>query len=459
VPNLSRRAISIAVLAGSVWLLLMALGCRSVEVPEASDERDGSGLASEVGTTESNEAALADSVSVTTVLPVPVADSEDEPSAPSDAVDSTAVPDGTGWEPPVLPLCRDLVFPEGAAAELAEVSTRWDYDPPSVEFDGWSVSAMHAPGPNWAYSALDAVIYAERADPRAFEDQFLFVTVTSESGSEHTHRLPLAPPWGVHPSLRTAAHAGRIVVTDAGWMIPVSVITFMDSRLLVSEHFAEYAPGVSEAVPHNDGHRNISGLRVRLINQSGYDGSDYAGECFASWAELGTTEEMYDQYGLFVVFNKPYHAVGQESAYLWVSRRDGEPVQAELPNQWGSCCSFQVLDEGYLAFSETVQAGTHVWPFNGPRLHYSRDGFEWREVDLPTTKFTFDDAYTDPADIEWIDIPIWVCSVESTDSGVLIAQGQGHSHDGTMCDTVRYWIADSDLTNWRLHPDALAADG
>lgn len=402
---------------------------------------------------------LTDAVTVTTVLPVFADDSGDGPSEPTDAVDSTAVPDGTRWEPPVLPLCRDLVFPEGAVAELAVVGSRWDADPPSIEFDGWSVSAKHAPDPNWAHSAVGAVIMAERADSRAFEDQFLFVTVTGESGAERTHRLPLSPPWEVHPSLHTAADAGRIVADEAGWIIPVGVITFMDTRLMVSEYFAEHAPGVVTVGAHDDEERQVSGLRIGLSNWSGYDGSDYAGECLASWEELGTTEDLFDQYGRFVNFNKPYTAVGQESGYLWVSRWKGEPVQVELPDQWGICCGIQVLDDGYLAFSDTWQIGAPTWPSQGPRLHYSNDGLEWRKVDLPTTKFTYDDGGTDSPDREWIDIPIWVCSVESTDSGVLVAQGQGHAHTGSMCGSVRHWVADADLTNWRLHPDAPTDDG
>lgn len=433
-----------------VWLLV-AVGCRSVDVSDASDESGQPILASEVPETEPSDTLLTGAVTVTTVLPVFADDSGDGASESTDPADSTAVPDGTRWEPSVLPSCRDLIFPEGAVAELAEVSTRWDYDPLPVEFDGWSISAMHAPDPAWAASAVGAVTFAKRTDPRAYAHQYLFVTVTSKSGSERTHRLPLAPPWEVHSSLHTAANAGRIVAADDGWMIPVSVTTFMDSRLLVSEYFAEQAPGVVDAVPHEDDERQISGLRLSLTNWSGYDGTDYAGQCLASWSELGTTQELYDQYGKFVVYNKPYPNVRQESGYLWVSSWDGEPVRVELPDQWGVCCGIQVLDDGYLAFSDQVQFGYFAMAVDAPDVHYSRDGFEWRKVVLPTRKFTWDDGGTESPDTEWIDIPIWVCSIESTDSGVLIAEGQGGP---TMCHTVRHWIADADLTNWRLHPDS-----
>lgn len=438
-----------------VWLLV-AVGCRSVDVSEPSEGGGESDLAAEAPESTPSDTVLADAVTVTTVLPELADESEDEPPRSVKAVDSLYVPDGTRWEPPVLPLCRELVFPEGAVAEPVLVGTRWDADPPSIEFDGWSVSAMHAPDPNWAHSAIDAVISAERADSRAFEDQFLFVTVTSESGTERTHRLPLSPPWEVHPSLHTAADAGRMVADEAGWIVPVGVITFMDSRLLVSEYFAEHAPGVVTVRAHYDEEGQISGLRIIFGNGSGYDGSDYAGECLASWEELGTTEDLFDQYGAFVDFNKPYTAVSQESGYLWVSRWGGEPVQVELPDQWGRCCSIQVLDDGYVAFSSTVQAGVSNWPHGQDRLHYSKDGLEWRKVDLPTSKFTYDYDTNSP-DTEWIDIPIDVCSVKSTDSGVLIAQDLGRPYDGSLwCDTVRHWIADADLTNWRLHPDAPA---
>lgn len=458
---LSTRAVALAGRSAVLLLpvLLLAAGCRSGEVAEPPDGRDSTVVESRPSATAARDAASMRVMPLTTVLPGWAGDSEDEPSVLSDAVVSTVAPDGTRWVPPVLPLCSDLVFPEGAVAELADPSPFWNSDPPSVSFGERTVSAMHAPAPDWAYSAVQAVIYAERADQRAFDDQFLFVTVTSESGSERTHRLPLAPPAEVHPSLRTAASAGRIVATADGWMIPVSVTTYMNSRLLVSEYFAEHAPGVGEAMPHHHEELQISGLRISVTNWSGYDGADYVDTCFASWAELGTTEELYDQYGVFVGFNKPYTSVSQDSGYVWASGWDGEPVQAELPDQWGECCNIQVLDNGYLAFSSTAQFGAPVWPYHGPRLHYSSDGFEWHKVELPTTKFFYEYGNCDdPTDDRCFDIPIWVCSVESTDSGVLIAQGQGHSHNGTMCDTVRHWTADADLTNWRLHPDAPAAD-
>lgn len=449
-PDLSRRAVSLAVLAGSLALLLVAVGCRSGEVSQASNEGGGSALVSDVPVPEPSGTILSNTVTAATALPVLVSDA-DEPVSPSDTVAVTAAPEEPRSDPQGLPLCSELEFEEGAAAGLAQPSLRRQDDLPMIEFAGRSISAMHAPDPAWAVSALYAVVDAERADPRAYETQYLFVTVTSESGAERTHRLPLAPPWEVHPSLRTAASAGWIVATDEGWMIPVNVTTFMDSRVLVSQYFAEHAPGVGTAERHFDSERQVSGLRISLADY-------YPARCFASWAELDTSEDLYDRYGAYVVYIKPYQDVGQESGYLWVSRWDGEPVQAELPDQWGRCCIIQVLDEGYLADSSTVQAGSHVWPFNGPLLHYSRDGIEWRKVEIPTRKFTFDDQYTDSADIEWIDIPIWVCSVESIDSGVLIAEGQGDSHHGTMCDTVRHWVADADLTNWRLHPDAANTD-
>jgi len=459
---LSRRAVSLAVLAGSVMLLLVAVGCRGGEASQASDERSQPAPVSEAPAPEPSEPILPNTVTATTALPTSVSDAEDEPTAPSNAVAVTAAPEKPRSGQQELPLCRELVLEAGDAwernnpeiEEFAEPYFGWGYDPAPAGSDGWSVSAQHAPDPAWANSALYAVFNARRADPRAYQAQYLFVTVAGESAAEQTYRLPLVPPWEAHPSLHFVAHAGRIVATSDGWMIPVSVVTFMDWRQVVPQHVAGYALGRLWTDPHVDESGQIGGLRI--VTSSHYDPSN-SEECFSSWADLGTTRELYDRYGSYARHGKPYHSVGQESGYLWVSRWDGEPVQVELPDQWGGCCGIQMLDDGYLVFSDQVQAGTWVRPWMAPGLHYSRGGIDWREVELPTRKFTYSDAPDHP-DTEWIDIPIWVCSVESIDGGVLIEEGQGGPMD-IQCGITRYWVADADLTNWRLHPDAANADG
>lgn len=457
---MDRRAVSHTALIGSA-LLLAAAGCWSGEASEASDGSGGPVFAAEVQEAGPSRTVLPRAVTATTALLVSVGDSDEESAAQSATVAVTAAPAVPRGGPQKLPLCSELVVEAGelgqkggpSVEELAEPHFGRDYDPQPAGSDGWSISAKHAPDPAWAYAALYAVFEGRRAVPRAYEPQHLFVTVRSGSGSERTHRLPLAPPWELHPSLHIAADAHSIVATRDGWMIPVSVVTFMDWRQVVPQHVAGYVLSGIWTDPHVDESGQIGGLRI--VTNSYYD-SGFPEECFASWADLGTTRELYDRYGSYSRHGKPYHSVGQESGYLWVSRWDGEPVQVELPDQWGGCCGIQMLDEGYLIHSSHVQAGAPVWPTMAPGLHYSRDGIDWREVELPTRKFTFDDGHHGP-DTEWIDIPIWVCSVESIDGGVLIQEDLGGEEDPT-CGGGRHWIADADLTDWRLHPDASGTD-
>ena len=348
-----------------------------------------------------------------------------EQSSGINAVSSAHQSDRAG-DDEKTPLCSEVDLPVGDERRQAERYFETPEDPASVSDGRRKLAAVYLPS---STSRLDT----------------LAIVQSDGLHSPSVHTVPLGPGVALHPSLLTSSRVGELVIDSTRWFIPVTVTTYMDIYELVRRHphFASRNVEVHRVLPSWYGEHGDGGVVVEWP-----DGLATAPfECFVSWEELGTTGELFDTYGSYNYSNDPYPRVhSQVHGFIWTARWGQPPARAELPDNRGRCCQIEILDTGYVAISDVKQDGTYNNLSAAPPVHYSPDGLAWNEVDVPTRLFS-DYMGIDP----W-EIPIWVCSVQSTDTGVLVRQALGGIAGGTFytfCGEGTYWSADGDLTNWR----------
>jgi len=342
------------------------------------------------------------------------------PTAPPDEVDS--------------PLCSEIDLPR---SDLATVTPETS--------DPLNIPEHLRPQPVSGGNRTIAAEYVAQAD---HDDVALKVTITAPGREETVHILPLGASGELHPALSTRSSTWHIVTAPDRWLIPVSVTTELESlNTLVRGHpnFVSRSLRFDEIWPNWDEHGDAEDVRV-----TGWaitpDGGERHFSCDVSWDELGITSELYDTYGRPSMENKYRPRIEELSGFIWTARWGEDPVRAELADNRGTCCRIDVLDNGFVAISSTVTS-EYSGRESAPIVHFSADGVVWDEVVLPTLWYHYVDVFG-PAEV-----PIWVCSVQSTDTGVLIRESLRDSGgtwllDGT-CDEGTYWSAEKDLTNWR----------
>ena len=342
------------------------------------------------------------------------------PAAPPDEVDS--------------PLCSEIDIPR---SDLATVT-------PEAS-DPLNIPEHLRPQPVSDGSRTIAAEYVAQAD---HDDVALKVTITAPGQEETVHLLPLGASGELHPALSTRSRTWRIVTAPDRWLIPVSVTTELESLgTLVRRHpsFVWRDLRFDNIWPNWDEQGDADGVHVtgRAITT---DGDERHFGCDTSWDELGITSDLYDTYGRPFMENKYRPRIEELSGFIWTARWGEDPVRAELADNRGTCCEIDVLDKGFVAISSTATSEYSGWE-SAPIVHYSADGIVWDQVVLPTWVYHYYEVFG-PAEV-----PIWVCSVQPTDTGVLIRESLRDSGgtwplDGT-CDEGTYWSAEKDLTNWR----------
>lgn len=329
---------------------------------------------------------------------------------------------------PADPLCSDIELPATDPVPEQPLATYQLDNPPAASDSRRTVSAA----------------FMRQAPGSAVE---LEVTINDETGTEAVHILPMWPSTESHPSLWTRPTVRYIVIAPDRWFVPVSLQTTLASLdTVVRGHPSLVSQSLSfDGIrPNWDEHGNADGLRVSGWASATDDDKQHF-MCHIPWYELGITEDLYDKYGREWPENKYRPRLEELSGFIWTARWGEEPVRAELADNRGKCCWIDVLDGGFVAISSIVTS-EYSTAASAPLVHYSTDGIEWGTVVLPTYVFHYYEVFG-PAEV-----PIWVCSVQSTDSGVLIREaagdaGYGYSRPG--CGEGTYWSADKDWTNWR----------
>lgn len=427
-----------------LWIaLILAAACQAGGATPASAARSSSSIE---GPTETTDVAIAAAGSR------PNTDSELTTSAPASwgrgAVDgwsrdarlqdepepSPTTPDEADEQADVPP-CSDIAFPAETAEELVwgpfdvygygldDDSRPWARDPEPADDGRHKVVALHLP-----------------RHPDSPQD--LLIVHSDDEGAAAVHTVRLIISDSLHPSLRTSAHVGDIVVTPERWFLPVTLTTFLDLDRLVPGDVDRQAIDVSSINVSHD----TSGAPGMTLGgyYDGQEGESLPFECFVSWEQMDVNPDLFSEWFLDYAYGipntSPYPDIDQVTGYILTARWGEEPVQAELPTSHGRCCKIEVLDTGFVAISYVVPDGAYPWPEYAPIVHFSFDGLKWDVVDLPTRYVSYD------GEPRW-EVPIWICSVTSGQSGVVIRQSRRSGWD--RCLDFTYWTADADLTNWR----------
>ncbi len=144
---------------------------------------------------------------------------------------------------------------------------------------------------------------------------------------------------------------------------------------------------------------------------------------FVSWDELGTTEELYYDYGS--IGNKPYHPPWRYSGSIFAATWGESPRTLDLPTVH-ICCDVVRTESGYVGLSDHSIAGYAPWRFGPAIVVFSSNGEVW-EVRGPLAGEE-----------------TWVNDIRSVNSGVLVVGSVADEYDSVVGD-------DPDLTPGPIH--------
>lgn len=318
---------------------------------------------------------------------------------------------------PSAQLCSDITFPVVGQGARGKYPFTMPEDPSPVSDGLRKIVAVYTP-------------------PDVVRPQILTILHTNGSAPPAVHSVPLTPRVEQHPWLVASSQVHSITVAADRWLMPMTTTTLIDfSRLLPGslEHDAITVHSISDGVY---GPQQIEGLEL-----SGYcDGSDgdlLPFRCFASWEQMDTTPELVSAYSLGA-WDRNEQFVLRKSSYMLTARWGEAPIRTESPINHANCCNIRVLDTGFASITHRVPPSTYPDLIYAPAVHYSPDGLTWERVAVPTRYHGFGGE----------ELPIWVCSVRSDATGVIVREAIGNIWT-IGCADATFWSADEDLTNWR----------
>lgn len=341
-----------------------------------------------------------------------------------------------------LPLCSDIYLPDALEEPRQFVPDAAPVDPPSARHGRNTITIEYAP----QGASNSAAIRIFQSDGSAMS---VVHTVPSMSSAQ-------APPW-----LNTSVRVQNIVVTAERWLMPVTETSRVQFSHFLPGDIAHDAISVYAVRPSVRGVDRLHGLTFSgSYSESELDPVGF--DCFWPWERMSVTPKALALTARQMELGDDVRLI---SDYILTARWGEAPTRTKEPGWAHGCCDIRVVDAGLVAIAHGVPPWYperyDVCPYASdcyPVLHYSSDGLTWRVVDLPT-RYVGSNPYSGHDDFE---LPIWVCSVESTATSVVIREaiefddawwlynGYGDDYPGLdVCNEVTYWTADGDLTNWR----------
>ena len=344
------------------------------------------------------------------------------------------------------PLCSDIDLPKALERPRQAEPNAVPADPQPARHGRNKITAEYTP--------------RGVASPEAIR-----IVQTEGSAPSAVHTVPLVTNAQVPPWLMTSARVQNIVVTAERWLMPVTETTRIQFSQFLPGDIEHDAIRVYEVHPSVQGVDRLSGLAFfGSYDESELDTVSF--NCFWPWERMSVTPEA-------LALTDRQLAVGDDghrkSHHILTARWGGAPTRTEPPGGDYSCCDIRVIYTGFFAITPGLSPW---WPARWyscpeasdcyPVLHYSSDGLAWKVVEMPT-RYVGSNRYSGHDDVEF---PIWVCSVESTATGVIIREAieldagwiyEDYGYDDysgdylgrDTCNEVTYWSADEDLTNWR----------
>ena len=335
--------------------------------------------------------------------------------------------DGLNWEQPFqVNLPREHF--EALETDIdSSVIRSW----PIIRSNGEHLVVLsQLPGRHFGDRGANAVLYLQSAPASAHIEQRVFVSVTDDLEGWNHYEYPLLPPDGIHESLGTSIVAEDVVVSDEGWIIQISTLTYMDIGLLVPDSIRESAKEIRWIDYEDDTWvSNSDGLLIEWIIEDINSESTESRRKFFSWEELGITREIFDDYGF--MYTKPYHFSHRYSGSVLVARWGEEPIRRELPSVGGVCCDIIATDAGYVGLSDAVEPGYPPGQFGWGELIFSPDGLTWQFMESPAGEVFQDSQFC----------AIWTPSIHAVKGGVVMYSLESWFSD-CGCGTDRF------QTNW-----------
>ena len=343
--------------------------------------------------------------------------------------------DGLNWEQPF-----QLDLPREHFEVLEKIDTYSSRILDSSWIDTWPIIRSNGeglvilsqlPGRHFGNEGADAVLYRRSAPASAHVEQRVFVSVTDDLESWNHYEYPLLPPDGVHESLANHVVAEDVIVSDEGWMIQISTLTYMDIGLLVPDSIRESAK-VMRWIGASDG------LLIEwTIEDTNLDSTESHRKLF-SWEELGTTSELFWEYG--ALNTKSNHFSDRYSGSVLVGRWGEGLVRVALPPVYGFCCKIIATDAGYIGLSDAVEPGYPQGNFGWGALIFSPDGLTWQRIEPPA-----DEGFKESRDLG-----IWIPSIHAVEDRVVMYGLSWDVNNG--CDNRSlfefFWVGNAKGSNW-----------
>ncbi len=323
----------------------------------------------------------------------------------------------------------------------------WISSWPKITSNGKALVVLsQQPGQHIGRRGANAALFRRNAPAGAHVEQRVSVSVTDDLESWNHYEYPLLPPAGINrPLLGNHVVAEDVIVSDEGWIIQVSTLTYMDIGLLVPHGIRELSDNINWLQYDDMYLTNNDGLLVEWVIEDTNAESFEIHKKFFSWEELGVTRELFERYGFLPM--KSYHFSHHFTGSLLVGRWGEGPVRVELPPVRGVCCEIIATDAGYIGLSDAVEPGYPQGKFGWGALIFSPDGLTWQRIDPPA-----DEVFKEPENYD--NYRVWVSSIHAVgdrvvmhglESGPYYICGDG---DRSRFQFEYIWVGDATGSMW-----------
>ena len=281
--------------------------------------------------------------------------------------------------------------------------------------------------------------WGRSASEAAWLDQLLenppsvSVSITTDLVNWETIDVPIPRPEGLHASLQAAPRLVGLSLSDHGWLLELKTVAYMNLFSLMPADIRESADGIEPKWdgPWHDETTGESGMTVDWWTDEASRHEPHTR--FVSWEELGTTQDLYYDYG--AIGNKPYHPSWRYSGSILVAPWGDSPQQFDLPTVH-ECCTIWT-ESGFVSLTDPSEAGYAPWWFGSGNVVFSSDGETWDVLGPIAGEDT------------------WVTSIRAVDSGVIAFSSVADEYDRMIGDDpdlvprTIYWLGDPDGSNWQ----------
>ena len=285
--------------------------------------------------------------------------------------------------------------------------------------------------PNDGGSIVAIISDGERLIVASHMDKQVYISVTGDLIDWNTTEVSLPHPPSFPDFVYAISRVDHLAIGPNGWILKITTEFTID--ILVQAGVKEPRTGLSmydlgeELYGINGTDTYEDGVEIRWWADE--ERSDLM-EQFFTWEELGFDLDMFDKY-YSLQRTKPYVFSENITGSVWTATWEEDPVRIDLPDVFGTCCAIVGTAAGYLAISDPGEPGYDPTWFGPAEAFFSYDGQRWVPIDSPSEVF----------------LDIWAVK-----NGVVASSVPLRGDDElpwSNWDTVHWWLADSDGSNWR----------